>query len=243
MIMINDMDTIQYTLVRDYNYPLFFQDYHFENKVLSDEERAQYAAEVDELVEQYIPGLKMMNDGLKDLGDKHDTFSEICRAEYSLSLFVLFTMIDSLVAAKLFVQAKSDYEKSFLRGKLRVLMNEGFKKLYGFADHSKSEWIRLAPFIDRFPPMVQNQYQILTRLLDDKSKSFNWWKEERDAETHQDAEALYNFRTKDISESEVMEWSLKLFEILLAINHFLSNVNACILGTLYTAYQQGQLKE
>ena len=166
MIMINDMDTIQYTLVRDYNYPLFFQDYHFENKVLSDEERSQYAAEVDELVEQYFPGLKMMNDGLKDLRDKHDTFSEICRAEYSLSLFVLFTMIDSLVAAKLFVQAKSDYEKSFLRGKLRVLMNEGFKKLYGFRIHSNSEWARLAPFMEHFPKMVQDQYKMLTQLLD-----------------------------------------------------------------------------
>ena len=238
-----DLSILQLTLVRDYNYPQFFQNYHFEDKVLSDEERIQYAAYVDSLVEQYVPGLEMMYSALKEIGDKHDEFSEICRAEYSLSLFVLFTMIDSLLAAKLFVQAKSNYEKSFLRGKLRVLMNEGFKKLYGFANHSKSEWGRLAPFIDRFPLMVQNQYQILTRLLDDKSKSFNWWKEERDAETHQDAEALYLLRGQDVNEAEVMEWSLKLFEILLAVNYFLTNVNACVLGTLYKAYREGRWKE
>lgn len=241
--MEEDLSILQLTLVRDYNYPQFFQNYHFEDKVLSDEERIQYVAEVDALVNRYIPGLKIMHDGLIGIGDKHDEFSEICRAEYSLSLFVLFTMIDSLVAAKLFVQAKSNYEKSFLRGKLRVLMNEGFKKLYGFANHSKSEWIRLAPFIDRFPLMVQNQYQILTRLLDDKGKSFNWWKEERDAETHQDAEALYLLRGQDVNEAEVMEWSLKLFEILLAVNYFLTNVNAFVLGTLYKAYREGRLKE
>ena len=47
-------------------------------------------------------------------------------------MFATMTFIDCLIASKLFILAKEDYEKKYQQGKLQVVLNEGFKKLYGF---------------------------------------------------------------------------------------------------------------
>lgn len=50
-------------------------------------------------------------------------------------------MIDSMVVGKYFILADRDYDQRFMRGKLFVILKEGFKKLYGFNEksHKKSE--------------------------------------------------------------------------------------------------------
>lgn len=128
-------------------------------------------------------------------------------------LFVLMTMIDSMVASKYFILADKDYDRRFMRGKLFVILNEEFKKLYGFNEngHKKSEWNKLRPLMKYFPEVIHNQYQELTDLLERHTKSSSWWKEERNLETHLDMEKLYKSRQEEVIESKVMIDSLKLF--------------------------------
>ena len=53
----------------------------------------------------------------------------------------------------------------------------------------------------------------------------------------------YKSRQEEIVESKVMMDSMKLFNTLLAVSHFLSNVHACILNFLVGKYRRGELSE
>ena len=132
-----------------------------------------------------------------------------------------------------------------MRGKLMVILNEGFKRLYGFDEktHKKSEWDRLLPLMGRFPEVINRQYQELTFHLEKHARSSSWWKEERNLETHMDTEKLYVSRQEEIIESKVMMDSMKLFNTLLAVNHFLTNVHACLFNFLVGKYKRGELKD
>lgn len=138
-----------------------------------------------------------------------------------------------------------DYDRRFMRGKLFVILNEGFKKLYGFNEqsHKKSEWNKLLPIMKYFPEVIKRQYQDLTYLLEDQSHISSWWKDERNYETHLDTEKLYKSRQEEIIESKVMMDSLKLFNTLMAVSHFLENVHACLLNFLVRKYRRGELFE
>ena len=151
-----------------------------------------------------------MTDILEDTKERHDEYHKIDRIVVSVCLFVLITMIDSMVAGKYFILADRDYDRRFMRGKLFVILNEGFKKLYGFNEQSHIS---------------------------------SWWKDERNYETHLDTEKLYKSRQEEIIESKVMMDSLKLFNTLLAVSHFLENVHACLLNFLVRKYRRGELSE
>lgn len=143
-------------------------------------------------------------------------------------------MIDSMVAGKYFILADLDYDRRFMRGKLFVILNEGFKKLYGFnmKSHKKSEWNRLRLIMKYFPEVINRQYQELTYLLEKQSHTSSWWKDERNYEPHLDTEKLYKSRQEEIIESKVMMDSLKLFNTLMAVSNFLGNVHACLFNFL-----------
>lgn len=143
------------------------------------------------------------------------------------------------------ILADRDYDRRFMRGKLFVILNEGFKKLYGFNEqsHKKSEWNKLLPIMKYFPEVIKRQYQDLTYLLEDQSHISSWWKDERNYETHLDTEKLYKSRQEEIIESKVMMDSLKLFNTLMAVSHFLENVHACLLNFLVRKYRRGELFE
>jgi hypothetical protein len=182
---------------------------------------------------------------LESTKDKHDEYHEIDRTVVTVMLFVLMTMIDCMVASKYFIIADGDYDRRFMRGKLMVILNEGFKRLYGFdvKTHKKSEWDRLLPLMGHFPEVINRQYQELTYLLEKHANSSSWWKEERNLETHLDAEKLYDSRQEEIVESKVMMDSMKLFNTLLAVNNFLTNVHACLFNFLVGKYKRGELRE
>lgn len=48
------------------------------------------------------------------------------------------TMCDRMVAGKYFILADTDYDKRFMRGKMKVFLNEGFKRLYGYNETNKN---------------------------------------------------------------------------------------------------------
>ncbi len=243
--MNEDLANIQYSPIMDYKYSQWFEEVQYNGKTLSDAERKEFVAVIDETIAQYSEGLPMMFDMLESTKDQHDEYNEIDRTVVSVMQFVLITMIDSMVASKFFILADGDYDRRFMRGKLMVILNEGFKRLYGFDDktHKKSEWDRLLPLLGHFPEMINRQYQELTFYLEKHAKSSSWWKEERNLETHMDTEKLYVSRQEEIIESKVMMDSMKLFKTLLAVNHFLGNVHTCLYNYLVTKYRNGELKE
>lgn len=246
IVIINEaLANIQYSPILDYKYARFFEEVQYNGKTLSDAERKEFVAVIDETIAQYSEGLPMMYDTLESIKEQHDEYHEIDRTVVSVMQFVLITMIDSMVASKYFILADGDYDRRFMRGKLMVILNEGFKRLYGFDEktHKKSEWDRLLPLMGRFPEVINRQYQELTYLLEKHAKSSSWWKKERDLETHIDTDNLYVSRQEEIIEGKVMIDSMKLFNTLLAVNDFLWNMHTCLYNYLVLSYQKGEMSE
>ncbi len=243
--MNDDWGNIHYSPIQDYQYEQFFHEVQYNGKELNDDEKKEFLKKVDECISQHIDGLPLTKDILERIKDLHDDFHEIQRTIVSASQFCLITMIDSMALGKYFILANKDYDRRLMRGKLRVVLNEGFKKLYGFNDKNRenSEWIKLASILKYFPEEINHQYKYLSSLLEGHSKSSLWWKDERDMETHLDTEELYNSRCELIIESKVMMESLKLYNTLYAVNNFLSNMHSCINNFCVDKYRRGELKE
>ena len=243
--MNEDIDNIQYSPIQDFKYAHWFEDVQYSGKTLSNIERENMVGVINETIDFFSEGLPMMNDILENIRNLEDEYHRIERMVVSVMLFVLMTMIDSLVASKYFILADKDYDRRFMRGKLFVILNEGFKKLYGFNEngHKKSEWDKLRPLMKYFPKVINLQYQELTYLLERHSKSSSWWKEERNLETHLDMEKLYKSRQEEVIESKVMMDSLKLFNALRAVDNFLTNIHACLRNYLVEKYRKGELSE
>lgn len=190
--MKNEFENIQYSPIDDYKYSQWFQEVQYNGKTLTDPERKEFIAIMDEIISDYSEGLPMMQNILNNGIILPEEYYRILRIVVSVMLFTYQTMIDSMVAGKYFIMADKDYERRFMRGKLMVILNEGFKRLYGFdkTTHKKSEWDRLLPLMRHFPEVINLQYQELTYHLEKHAQSSSWWKEERNLETHMDAEKL-----------------------------------------------------
>lgn len=243
--MNEDLANIQFSPIRNYKYAQWFKEVQYNGKTLSETEREEFVGVMNETITQYSKGFPIYQNMLKESEGKHDEYHEIERTVVSVMLFVLITMIDSMVVSKYFILADGDYDRRFMRGKLMVILNEGFKRLYGFDEktHKKSEWDRLLPIMGNFPESINRQYQELTFHLEKHAQSSSWWREERNLETHVDAEKLYDSRQEEINESKVMMDSMKLFNTLLAVNHFLTNVHACLFNFLVGKNKRGEMND
>ncbi len=243
--MTNEFEHIQYAPIRNHRYEHWFREVQYNGKELNENEKKEFLQIVNDTISTHSEGLPLLKKALDDIKDLHDEFHDAQRIVLSILQFTLITMIDSMVISKYFILADKDYDRRFMRGKMKVILNEGFKKLYGFDEksHKKSEWNKLAPILEHFPKDIQNQYKQLSSLLEEHSRSSSWWKDERDVETHLDAEKLYASRCEDVVESKVMMDSNKLFSTLYAVNLFLSNAHTCFYNYLLTKYKLGELKE
>ncbi len=241
MTVINN--TIPKSILQDNKYIRYFHEVQYNGKTLSDSEREEFISVIDETIARYSEGLPMMHEYLANLEDCQGELSDTIRTIVSVMLFVTMTMIDCMVLGKYFILADIDYERRLMRGKLRVILNEGFKKLYGFEQktHEKSEWNRLLPLMKFFPENINHEYQDLTYCLEQHARSSSWWKPERDLETHLGAEEWYDSRQEEIIESKVMMDSMKLFSALLAVDHFLTKAHGYLRDTLFRMYQKGEL--
>jgi len=243
--MTNEFDNLQYSPIRNHQYEQWFREVQYNGKELGTTEREELIQVMDETIVQYSSGLPMLKKNLDKIKDLHDEDHNTYRIIISVSQFTAITMIDSMVIGKYFILADKDYDRRFMRGKMKVILNEGFKRLYGFEEktHQKSEWNRLVPILEYFPENIQNQYKQLSSLLEEHSKSSSWWRDERNVETHLDVEKLYESRCENVIESKVMMDSLKLFNTLYAVNLFLTNMHTCFYNYLLDKYQRGELKE
>lgn len=243
--MNEDLDNNQPAPIWNYRYEQFFREVHYNGRELDAAERMEFIAVIDETITNHSEGLPMIKHILESIKQKKDEFHEIQRTLVSVMQFTVIAMIDSMVISKYFILADKDYDKRFLRGKMKIILNEGFKKLYGFDERTrkKSEWKRLSTILKYFPEIIQRQYQDLSSLLEKHSNTSSWWKDVRDVETHMDAEKLYESRCKEIIESEVMMDSLKLFDTFFAVDCFLTNMHACVNNILLDKYLRGELKD
>ena len=240
-----DLSFRTYSPVLNYRYDRWFQTVEYNGRTLNDDERKEFVKVIDETVSTFTSGLPLLTEELKRSEDIIDDYHRICHVVYSVSLFVVMTMCDCMVAGKYFILADTDYDRRFMRGKMKVILNEGFKKLYGYIEKNKksAEWFRLLDYMKFFPEIINRQYQDLTFQLENLSKSSSWWKDERDYETHIESEKLYESRMVEIEESKEMMETHRLYYALYAVNHFLDNVHACLLNTLVGKYRRGEIKE
>lgn len=241
--MNEDLDNIQYSPIRNYPYAEWFREVHYNGKSLTAAERKEFISVVDKTISGFAEGLPLLNKMLEDNRGKHDEAHEAYFVLLSVLQFITITIIDSIVITKYFILADKDYDRRFMRGKMKVILNEGFKKLYGFNEktHKTSEWNKLAGIMKYFPDEIKSQYRELSSLLEDQSESSSWWKDERDVETHLDADRLYDSRCEDIEESKVMMESKKLYTALFSVYAFLYNNQVCFQNTLLNKYKRGEL--
>ena len=243
--MSDDVQDITFAQITAIDFNKFFWDRHYNGKNLKEAERVGQISMMDGVIAQYTGELPMLIEAIEESKGKDDAWSKIDYTIASVSLFVIMTMADIVVTSKYFLLADKDYDKRVLRGKLMVILNEGFKKLYGFNDDNRkeSEWARLESIMEHFPEIIILQQKQLTSLLEDISKKDTWWKNDRNVETHMDAEGLYASRSEEIVESKVMMDSMRLFDALLAVIHFLKNVQGCVVNFLVAKYYKGELKD
>lgn len=241
--MNEEFANIHFKPIRNNEFAKWFQDVQYNGTVLSDEERKEFVMMLDETIVNYEEGLPLVRQILNIFSEQHDDYHETYCTVASVMLFVLMTMIDCMVACKYFILADKEYDRRFMRGKLMVILNEGFKRLYGFdkKTYKKSEWDKLLPLMRHFPESINRQYQDLTFLLEKHSKSSSWWQEERSLETHLEAIKLYDSRQEEIIESKVVMDSMKLFCSLMAVNDYLSNLHTCLYNHLVEKYKKGEL--
>ena len=126
--------------------------------------------------------------------------------------------------------SKNPYEKSFLRGKLKVQLNESLKKLYGFNEKAfqASYCARLDNIVAMFPNH-RAEYDSILSQIDTISKQHTWWKDERDAEVHLDIEMLYKTRHEEINESKVAMETLPLIDFFNRLDSFMNEITFALI--------------
>lgn len=242
--MNEDLSNIQYSPIKNYDFSRWFETVNYNERTLTDKERTECIDVIDETVEFYSLGLQLTQNSIDSCKGLDDEYHKREYLVSSVTLFVYLTILDTMVVSKYFLSATREYDKRFMRGKMAVILNEGFKQLYGFEKNTRknSEWARLQPLMHALPQMIQDQYKDLTEKLESHAQSSPWWRDERNYETHIDAEHLYESRKKEIIESKVMMDSLKLFNTLYAISLFLTNVHGYYCNQLIEMYMRGELK-
>ena len=154
---------------------------------------------------------------------------KITKTVLDVGIFTCYTYCDCTVLLKHFILSTDLYEKRLFRGKLKVLLNEGFKSLYGFNDkqREKSYCIKLGEIMSYFPGF-QLEYDTILLKLKQLSEQSTWWKDERNTEVHLDMSQLYKTRHEEINESKVAMESQLLMGLLVQINK--------LMGRMHQAY-------
>ena len=165
----------------------------YNNRILSEQERAEFCKESDKYINEFSECIEGICQLAKEVPKSENSdYNKITNTIINIGIFTGYSFCDCIVLTKLFVRATNPYEKSFLRGKLKVQLNESFKKLYGFnaKGYKDSYCAQLEDIITMFPGF-RNEFDELLSDLELISKD-SWWKDERDAEVHIEAGQLTN---------------------------------------------------
>ena len=203
---------------------------YYNNKVLSAQEREEFRIRAEETIEIFTESI----DGFCELYQEYKpsqnkVHDKITKTVLDVGIFTCYTYCDCTVLLKHFILSTDLYEKSLFRGKLKVLLNEGFKSLYGFNDkqRKKSYYIKLGEIMNYFPGF-QSEYDSILLKLKQLSEQSTWWKDERNIEVHLDMSQLYKSRHEEINESKVAMEAHLLIDLLVQINR--------LMGRMHQAY-------
>lgn len=202
----------------------------YNNKVLSAQEREEFRIRAEETIEIFTESI----DGFCELYQEYKpsqnkVHDKITKTVLDVGIFTCYTYCDCTVLLKHFILSTDLYEKRLFRGKLKVLLNEGFKSLYGFNDkqRKRSYYIKLGEIMNYFPGF-QLEYDSILLKLKQLSEQSSWWKDERNTEVHLDMSQLYKTRHEEINESKVAMESQLLMGLLVQINK--------LMGRMHQAY-------
>ena len=140
---------------------------HYNNKILSPQEREEFRIRSEEAIEVFAESI----DGFCELYQEYKpsqnkSHDEITKTVLDVGIFTSYTFCDCVALLKHFVLSSNAYDKSLFRGKLKVLLNEGFKSLYGFNDkqRKRSYYIKLGEIMNYFPGFQLEYDSILLKL-------------------------------------------------------------------------------
>ena len=148
---------------------------------------------------------------------------------YQPALFASLLSGDFAVLFHQFLSSKLLYERKYAMAKLYPLMNESFKRLYGFVNE-KTGQVKLSPDaywkdIQELVPLMNETEKALYDELEDillKKASFSWWKDMRDAEVHLDAEKIYKHRSDQEDENVAIRDAMSFYDVLSRTTHLTS---------------------
>ena len=251
MDMEDDLKNLKFYPIKDIDYDRFQIKLDCHGKDLSDNQRVAAVNEIEEALTLCKNGLDLFYNQLSCYSKtaRNSNLIAATRIILSVGLFTTQTMMDCLVASKLFLLASTDYDRRFMRGKLHVILNEGFKKLYGFNAKSfkKSEWEKLGDYVRMdsffFPQKIKEQYKEISELLEKQARIDTWWRNERNCETHLDTLGLYKSRSEVLIEKKVILDSIPLLNALWVVERFLENVNGHITNIMIGYYKMGMLNK
>ena len=219
---------------------------HYKNKILSPAERAETISRIDQLVSQYEESIKeyraykdYLLKGNEPSKELHELMITVCSA----AEFTIRTIADCTIMQKFFLTSDKDYDKRFARGKLMVILNEGFKKVYGFNPNGKNQkkepsiWVQISKFVSIFPEPLKHKHLALQTSLEAYAKD-SWWKNERNYETHLDIDGLYKSRNEEIIEGKTIMESTELITILLRVHDFIKELHIVYCNTLMERFRQ-----
>ena len=205
---------------------------YYNNKVLSAQEREEFRIRSDEAIDVFAESI----DGFYELNREHKpsenkAHDKITKTVLEVGIFTCYTFCDCVALLKHFVLSSNSYDKSLFRGKLKVLLNEGFKCLYGFNDkqRKRSYYIKLGEIMNYFPGF-QLEYDSILLKLKQLSEQSAWWKDERNIEVHLDMTQLYKSRHEEINESKVAMEAHLLIDLLVQINKLMGRMHQAYLN-------------
>ena len=140
---------------------------YYNNKVLSAQEREAFRIMSEETIRDFsesIEGFYELSQEFKPSQNKE--YYKITKTVLDVGFFTSYTFCDCVALLKHFVLSSNAYDKSLFRGKLKVLLNEGFKSLYGFNDkqRKRSYYIKLGEIMNYFPGFQLEYDSILLKL-------------------------------------------------------------------------------
>ena len=203
---------------------------YYNNKILSAQEREEFKIMCEETIRDFsesIEGFYELSQEFEPSQNKdHD---KITKTVLDVGIFTCYTYCDCTVLLKHFILSTDLYETRLFRGKLKVLLNEGFKSLYGFNDkqRKRSYYIKLGEIMNYFPGF-KSEYDSILLKLKRLSERSSWWRDERNIEVHLDMSQLYKTRHEEINESKVAMESHLLIDLLVQINK--------LMGRMHQAY-------
>ena len=209
----------------------------YNNRILSEQERVEFCEKSDEYINMFSECIEEICQlATKIQESENSDYDKITNTLILTSTFTGYSFCDCIVLTKLFVRATNPYEKSFLRGKLKVQLNESFKKLYGFSKkgYKDSHCAQLETIITMFPGF-KSEFDELLSDLEHISKN-SWWKDERDAEVHINATKLYKLSHEEINESKIAMETVQLTDLFNRFNHLISEVHRTLLNHMVVRY-------